>query len=91
MTPWTREARWRWGCDGGLARADRSRGQGCRTRLGPGAEGRLAAGSAGGERGPEADPGDAQLLLVQSVPVAELLSQKSGRVGRGARPWFSSK
>jgi HEAT repeat protein len=31
------------------------------------------------------------LLLVQSVPVAELLSQKSGRVGRGARAWFSSQ
>ena len=34
---------------------------------------------------------DAKLLLVQSVPVAELLSQKSGRVGRGARAWFSPK
>jgi hypothetical protein len=34
---------------------------------------------------------DAKSLLVQSVPVAELLSQKSGRVGRDARPWFSPK
>ena len=34
---------------------------------------------------------DAKSVLVQSVPVAELLTQKSGRVGRGARAWFSPK
>jgi HEAT repeat protein len=36
-------------------------------------------------------PTDAQSLLVQGVLLAELLSQESGGIRRGARPWFSSK
>ncbi len=62
-------------------------------------------GSAEQRQAPQSDPrlshtrfnvrplpeGDAKSLLIQRVPVAQFLSEKSGRVGRGAPPWFFSE